>query len=79
MEKLVEESKESETVPVNEEELNNIKQDLLKACSAENKDEHKLLSLIKLIRTKRITLALLSATKIGKVFTKIVQLSSIED
>ena len=45
--------------PIGEEELNLIKEDLLKAISAEKIEITKALSLIKLIRTKRITLALL--------------------
>lgn len=60
--------------PISEEELNFIKEDLLKAISAEKIDTNKALSLIKLIRTKKITLALLQATKIGKVFTKITMM-----
>jgi hypothetical protein len=45
--------------PIGEEELNFIKEDLLKAISAEKIEITKALSLIKLIRTKRVTLALL--------------------
>ena len=45
--------------PIGEEELNLIKEDLLKAISAEKIEITKALSLIKLIRTKKITLALL--------------------
>ena len=43
------------------------------------RNESKLLYLIKLIKTKNVTLPLLAATKIGKVFTKITQLTNVED
>ena len=51
----------------------------MKAMGPDQRNESKLLYLIKLIKGKRITLQLLAATKIGKVFTKITQLTDVED
>lgn len=45
----------------------------------DQRNESKLLYLIKLIKTKKVTLPLLQTTKIGKVFTRITQLSDVED
>ena len=74
MEALKEEQKEVDLQPVSEEELKNIMDDLKAAISKEEPEETTVLSLIKVIRKKNVTVKLLHSTLIGKLFSKIVSM-----
>lgn len=75
LQKACEEDKQE---PIEFEELNELKEDLVQKLSSKTNEDHAIINLLKVLSNKKMTLKLLAKTKIGKVITEVVKTKSGE-